>query len=261
MDFTELRHARERLGLSLRDVADRTRIRLAILEAIENDDVDRLPPPIFTRGFVKAYAREVGLDPQAAAALYAAPVDPPGAPTHHAPQVPHASADERPGLSSLSERERSTLVTAALIVLAGAIFLLTDPWKPPPTEHTAAVATAEDAALVNNAVATTGETRRTVPAAPRTPNLRIDLAPRAACWIEATADGERVIYKLLNGGDRYAIEGYDDLILKVGDPSALAYSINGIKGRPLGPAGQPTTVHLTRENSRSFADVISIPHS
>jgi cytoskeleton protein RodZ len=254
MSTIELRHAREQLGLSLRDVADRTRIRVAILEAIENHDVDHLPPPIFTRGFVKAYAREVGLDPQAAAALYPTPGDPPGAPSGHAPQARRASADDRPGSYSLSERERSTLVTAALIVVAGVIFVLTDPWKPSPVENTAAppaVATAEDAAL---AVATTGETRRTSPAAPRTPNMRIDLAPQAACWIEATVDGERVIYKLLNGGDRYAIEGYDDLNLKVGDPSALVYSINGARGRPLGPAGQPTMVHITSENSRSFAN-------
>ena len=225
---------------------------MAILEAIENDDVDRLPPPIFTRGFVKAYAREVGLDPQEAAALYV----PPGAPGGHAPQARHASDDKRPGFSSLSERERSTLVTAALVVVAGLIFVLTDPWKPSPTENVAAsagVAIAEDAALVHDAVATTGETRRAVPAVPRTPNMRIDLAPQAACWIEATADGERVIYKLLNSGDRYAIEGYEDLVLKVGDPSALVYSINGAKGRPLGPAGQSTTVHLTRENTWSFA--------
>ena len=82
--------------------------------------------------------------------------------------------------------------------------------------------------------------------------MRIDLEPQGSCWIEATADGERVIYKLLNGGDRYAIEGYEDLILRVGDPSVLVYSINGAKGRPLGPAGQPTTVHITRENSVQF---------
>ena len=247
MSTTELRHARERLGLSLRDVADRTRIRMAILEAIENDDVDRLPPPIFTRGFVKAYAREVGLDPQAAAALYAAPVDPLGAPHDDAPQVHHASTDERPGLSSLSERERSTLGTAALIVVAGVIFVLTAPWKPPPAENSAAVpavATAEDTARVHDAVATTGEARR--------PNMRIDLAPQAACWIEATADGERVIYKLLNPGDRYAIEGYEDLVLRVGEPAALAFSLNGAKGRSLGPAGHPTTVHITRENWQAF---------
>ena len=255
MSTSELRHARERLGLSLRDIADRTRVRVAILEAIENHDVDRLPPPIFTRGFVKAYAREVGLDPQAVAALYATPGDPPGAPSGQPTQARHGGADDPPGSYGLSDPERSTLVTAALVVVAGLIFVLTDSWKPAPTENTAAnaaVATAEDAALVHSAVATTGETRRTVPAPPRTPNMRIDLVPQAACWIEATADGERVIYKLLKSGDRYAIEGYEHLILRVGDPSALAYSINGAKGRMLGPAGQPTTVHITSKNSLEY---------
>jgi len=56
----------------------------------------------------------------------------------------------------------------------------------------------------------------------------------------------------LNAGDRYALEGYEDLVLKVGDPAALFYTIDGSKGRQLGPAGQPTTVHITRENSRQF---------
>jgi hypothetical protein len=82
--------------------------------------------------------------------------------------------------------------------------------------------------------------------------MRLELAPRGPCWIEATADGERVIYRLLNAGDRYAIEGYEDLVLKVGDPAALAFSLNGSPGRQLGPAGQPATVHITRGNSGDF---------
>ena len=65
MEFSELRHARERLGLSLRDISDRTKIRSRSLGSIERNEIDRLPPPIFTRAFVKAYAREVGLDPHA----------------------------------------------------------------------------------------------------------------------------------------------------------------------------------------------------
>ena len=241
MSTTELRLARERLGLSLRDVADRTRIRVAILAAIENQDIERLPPPIFTRGFVKAYAREVGLDPQATAAHYAALVDSSIAPSDHVRQTRPADVG-LPG--SLSARESSSLVTAALIVAAG-LFVLINQWTPsPPSADKDASATA---------VATTGETRAARPEVPRTSNMRIDLAPRGPCWIEATADGDLVIYKLLNTGDRYAIEGYEDLVLKVGDPSALVYSINGAQGRPLGPAGRATTVHVTRENSRSFA--------
>jgi hypothetical protein len=239
MSTTELRLARERLGLSLRDVADRTRIRVAILDAIENQDAERLPPAIFTRGFVKAYAREVGLDPQTTAAHYAALVAPSTAPGDHV--LPDVGLTD-----SLSERDSSSLVTAALIVAAGLVFVLINPWTPsPPSADKDASATA---------VATTGETRATRPGVPRTPNMRIDLAPRGPCWIEATADGDLVIYKLLNAGDRYAIEGYEDLVLKVGDPSALVYAINGTQGRPLGPAGRPATVHMTRENIGEFAE-------
>lgn len=243
MSTTELRLARERLGLSLRDVADRTRIRVAILDAIENQDIERLPPAIFTRGFVKAYAREVGLDPQTTAAHYAALVEPSTAPSDHVRQTRPTDV----GLPDrLSERERSSLVTAALIVAAGLVFVLINQWTPSlPSADNDSSATA---------VATTGETGVTRPEVPRTPNMRIDLAPRGPCWIEATADGDLVIYKLLDAGDRYAIEGYEDLVLKVGDPSALVYSINGTQGRPLGPAGRSTTVHVTRENIGQFAE-------
>ena len=150
---------------------------------------------------------------------------------------------------NLSERETSSLVTAALIIVAGLLFILTDPWKSSTDNTAAAEATATDGTAIHGAVATTGANRPTVP---RAPNMRIDLAPKGPCWIEATADGERVIYRLLNAGDRYAIVGYEDLVLKVGDPAVLGFSINGSKGRQLGAAGQPTTVHITRENSRDF---------
>ena len=254
MDFSELRRARERLGLSLRDIQDRTKIRTTILGAIENNDVDHLPPPIFTRGFVKAYAREVGLDPQAFAGTLATPQ--PLAAAAGDVRAIDSAFEDRSERYNLSERETSSLVTAALIVVGGLLFLLTDPWKPSPSTENAATnsaaATATDGTAVHGAVATTGANRPTVPPVPRAPNVRIDLAPQGPCWIEATADGERVIYRLLNAGDRYVLEGFEDLVLKVGDPAALAFSINGAKGRPLGPAGHSTTVHITRENSRNF---------
>ena len=255
MDFSELRHARERLGLSLSDIADRTKIRTTILGAIENNEIDHLPPPIFTRGFVRAYAREVGLDPQAFSEppALSQPVVAAAGPV----RTVEAAFEDRSERYNVSERDTSSLVTAGLIVVVGLLFLFSDPWKAasPSNDDTAATPAgpaATDGTAVHGAVATTGATRPAVPSGPRSPNMRIDLAPQGPCWIEATADGERVIYKLLNAGDRYAIEGYEDLVLRIGEPGALAFSINGAKGRPLGPAGQPTTVRITRENSRTF---------
>src|SRR6516225_1114730 len=59
-----LREARERRGLSLRQIASATKISLLTLEALERNDIARLPGGIFSRAFVRSYALEVGLDPE-----------------------------------------------------------------------------------------------------------------------------------------------------------------------------------------------------
>src|SRR5262249_44306147 len=62
---TKLREARERRGVSLRKISEATKISVAVLEALERNDVSRLPGGIFSRAFVRSYAVEVGLDPEA----------------------------------------------------------------------------------------------------------------------------------------------------------------------------------------------------
>ena len=58
----QLLAARQRRGLTLDDLSRTTKIPVALLEAIERDDVARLPHVFFTRGFIRTYAIEVGLD-------------------------------------------------------------------------------------------------------------------------------------------------------------------------------------------------------
>jgi cytoskeleton protein RodZ len=59
----KLRQARERRGVPIRQIATKTKISPAALDALERNDVSKLPGGIFTRGFIRAYALEVGLDP------------------------------------------------------------------------------------------------------------------------------------------------------------------------------------------------------
>lgn len=59
-----LREARERLGLSLADVADQIKFAPCQIEALENDDFRHLPEMAFVRGFVRNYARILQLDVQ-----------------------------------------------------------------------------------------------------------------------------------------------------------------------------------------------------
>lgn len=70
---TYLKAQREAKGMSLADLSRATKIKESNLEHIEAGRVERLPAPVFVRGFVQAYARAVGIDPgEALAKLRAA---------------------------------------------------------------------------------------------------------------------------------------------------------------------------------------------
>lgn len=59
-----LKAARERRGIGLPRIAAATKISVAALEALERNDISRLPGGIFSRAFVRSYAAAVGLDPE-----------------------------------------------------------------------------------------------------------------------------------------------------------------------------------------------------
>jgi hypothetical protein len=59
----ELKEARERAGLSAEQVAERTKFKLQKIEALERGDFENLPQGIYLDGIVRAYARELALDP------------------------------------------------------------------------------------------------------------------------------------------------------------------------------------------------------
>jgi cytoskeleton protein RodZ len=64
-DFgSRMRRAREARGVSLRQIAETTKLSMAALEALERNDISRLPGGIFSRAFVRSYASEIGVDPE-----------------------------------------------------------------------------------------------------------------------------------------------------------------------------------------------------
>lgn len=60
----QLQTARTRLGYSLEEVASRTRLHVNVLRHLESGRFDKLPSLAYTRGFLRIYARELGLDPK-----------------------------------------------------------------------------------------------------------------------------------------------------------------------------------------------------
>ena len=66
----EFRAAREARHLALADVSDQIHIRSVYLQSIEEEDWAAIAAPVYVRGFIRTYARFLGLDPEAAVEAY-----------------------------------------------------------------------------------------------------------------------------------------------------------------------------------------------
>lgn len=90
-----LRHAREQRGISILQAEMETRIRAAIIDALETGDYAQLPPEPFVRGLIRTYATYLGLDSEQVIALYAADRTPPPPPPTQ-PTPPTIAQPETP---------------------------------------------------------------------------------------------------------------------------------------------------------------------
>jgi cytoskeletal protein RodZ len=66
----DLARSRKQEGISLEDIADQTKISLRFLQAIENEEFDKLPGGIFSTSYLKQYAGAIGYDETELLAYY-----------------------------------------------------------------------------------------------------------------------------------------------------------------------------------------------
>ena len=271
---SELQQAREQRGLTLVQISERTKIRVPVLRAIERDDFKQLPGGVISRGFVRLFAREVGLDADEIGARFTAEIAPSG-PEHAGDgSVAHAGTDlghgATAGTSPYGPRA-AVFALAAVALLAGAYYLL----KPGPAapSGTSAAVQSEPAAPVPvgtssasgpEAAATTppvaAATSAPPPAAPPEPApaakdaspLRVDLSATDACWISVTADGEQVAFRSLNQGERLPVRATREIVLRIGVPGNLVVSINEQRMPPSARPGTPVTLRITPANYRDL---------
>lgn len=113
----KMKRLREERGVTLRQIADATKLSMGALEALERDDISRLPGGIYTRGFVRSYAIEVGLDPEQAVRDFIVqfPHDSVTVGSPHAPQQGYAPRTRLGG---------RTVAIAALVAVAAVIAVI-----------------------------------------------------------------------------------------------------------------------------------------
>jgi transcriptional regulator with XRE-family HTH domain len=257
-----LQARREELGLTLDDISRTTKISKGVLRALEAGNVVHLPAPIYTRAFVRSYAQEVGLPAEATADTYLHHLTAPPTPVV-TPEDIEASADGaslRMELSDEDAREQMVAVqvqriTKLAIAAAAAgfvIYLATFP-----RDEGAMPVRIVDAAESSDVLRAGGPIDESTAPVEETIAgsawpLRVELAPQGPCWVSVRVGGETILAKLLQAGDRETLDLADEAVVRIGEPGALSFSINGQSGRSLGPAGQPVTVRIGKDNFRDF---------
>ena len=240
-----LREAREARNMELRDIATTTKISIGALEAIEQNDFEPLPGGIFTRAFVRAYASEVGLDPEQTTRdfMAQAPVDA----DHDAARIEDG---QMPSARQMVETLFKLLVVG--VPVAGVVFLglrSMPALSPDPGDAAPAVAAApappsppppapiaiEEAAAVSEPLA-------------------IVLQPRGETWVSLTVDGEVVVSRIMQAGEEESYEARDEIILNVGNAGEFDYTLNGRNARSLGGQSEVRTARITRENYLGYLD-------
>src|SRR5437773_11028760 len=90
----ELRAARCARKRSIDDISRATKIAPQVLRAIENDRFEAVPGGVFARGFLRAYAREVGLDGEELVRRFREEVEPPATTARSSSQAAASQADD-----------------------------------------------------------------------------------------------------------------------------------------------------------------------
>jgi cytoskeletal protein RodZ len=236
----ELRAAREAKGFSRQHIAEITKISSRTLEAVERGDYSRLPGGIFMRSFVRAYAVEVGLNPDAVVRAFLAecPADIGG--------IPNASPDSidcprpRSSLYSLPLGRFAAAAALAMVIVGSAYAYLIR--SPADVDHTTADSSQTDAASASP-VPTSGA------------SLSIGVTAVAPCWVTVAVDGHTSKVRLLARDESFVLHAEREATVNVGDGAALRLSINGQPSRALGEAGEPATVSVTPDNYRQYLAV------
>jgi cytoskeletal protein RodZ len=216
-----LKRQRELREISLREVSDTTKISLRYLEALEQNRFSSLPAPVFARGFLREYARYVGIDPDEAVNYY-----------DTAQQEQKPTDDDRPRprrLHSSTQWLYGLVLTLAVLGLFGVVAAMSF-WaerrpardEPPPI------------------AAPVFEAAPPAPAAPAAAApLEVTLDFTENCWVEATLDGTERISELRVQGESLRLNAQERVSLTLGNALGVRIEVNG---EPFEIAGGGETV-------------------
>jgi cytoskeleton protein RodZ len=228
----KLRKRREELGYTLQMAEEQTKIRKLYLQALENEDFAVLPPRIYATGFVKNYARFLGLDEKQLTQEFKE--------LAYANQEVH---DEEivtytPEKSAVPDWLNAKNIAAAVVFLLIAIWagnylvsyfsgqnIVEQPIVKPPIVEPQEPAGGEEPQQPDN-----------IPAVPDKVDVLVSASQE--CWLEVSIDGTNNFTGFIKAGEEKSFTGEESVYLKAGNAGGIEIILNGENLGVFGDVGQ-----------------------
>lgn len=235
-----LKQARESRGLSVRQIAETTKVSTRVVSALEEGRLDIVPEGVYRRSLVRLIAAEVGLPPEETLRTFLEehPDDlpTPGSPIHAEPQVSRPSGGWRRLLAMLG---------AIAPLLAGVAFFAQRD-AAPATSAASGVAERREAGSWQPEIVPAGGFLEAPPPATRPVTMLITFSE--ACQLHVFADGGLVVGRNFAAGESLRVAFSESIELSGDNAGAVQYSINGRAGRMLGADGTMLSVRIGRDD-------------
>lgn len=215
-----LRRQREIREIDLQEIADRTKISVRYLKAMEQDRFDLLPGTVFARGFLREYARYVGLNPDEVVNFYLSTRD------------TDESAEEEETEAARKNVRWGWVVLAVLLLAAMAAawflyFQAEGPLLPVEEEGAAAAAVAPAPPPVPEGTLPTPEPEPASIAGSDKP-LQVTFDFAQDCWVALQVDGEERVERMFVQGESLQLSADERVeIFSLGNGGGVTIHVNG----------------------------------
>ena len=240
-----LQAAREEKQWSFTYTEEITKIRVRYVRALEEEKYEVLPGTTYVKGYLRTYAKQLGLNPDEIIALYNSSATPEPIPVLGSPNrlVKVRPLWVRPAL--IGSMAVLAIVLVITIALSQSGKKIVDPPyvpaalpKAPQTEVTTPSPSVPVVPNPENVVATTQE------------GLTAQLVFTQPCWIEIRVDGQPLFQGTFTAGTSKEVKGTNKIeLVTVGNAGGLSVTLNGKALPSLGKAGEVIrNVVLTKDN-------------
>ena len=251
-----LKKKREELGYNLKEIAKTLRIRSDYLKAIEEGTFEKLPVEVYTKGYIREYAKFLKTDPEIVIKAYIEKISPPVIEKQPDPITP---AENTVKEEKTDKRYSATAITLSAVAVAALLTVLSlfvfapEGPKTPLPEKTAPTPPALQRGSQVQEKENTEKAKTEVAANPQGEKTAkehsLEILASDKTWILVTIDNTETKELLLNKGESAKLSAKDGFSLKIGNAGGIKLIFDGNDMGVPGENGKVITLNLPSDKN------------